>query len=70
MVGNVREPETPRIDLPLRIFAAVQSDTLVSDTVPPDVYPAGIVTVPAFVPIVPDVLPLFAMLPEMDPDAP
>ena len=67
IVGTVKPPETPSIDFPVSMFPATQSDTFVSDTVPPEVYPAGIVTVPALVPIVPDVLPLFAMLPEMDP---
>ena len=70
MLGIASEPLTPSIDFPVKMLAAIQSDTLVSDTVPPVVYPAGIVTVPAFVPIVPEVLPLLAMLPEMDPDAP
>jgi len=68
--GIASDPATPRIDLPVRMLPATQSVTFVNDTVPPVVYPAGIVTVPAFVPIVPDVLPLLAIDPETDPDAP
>jgi hypothetical protein len=49
------------------IFACSVSDIL---TVPPEVYPAGTVTVPAFVEIVPLVEPLFAIPPDMDPDDP
>ena len=37
-------------------------------TVPPVVYPAGMVTVPAFVLIVPPVAPLFAIEPLTEPD--
>ena len=70
IVGMTREPLTPRMDLPLKMFPAVQSDTLVRETVPPEVHPAGIVYVPALVPIVPPVAPLFAMFPLMDPVAP
>ena len=70
IVGITSEPDTPRMLLPFKIFPLTQSDTLVSDTVPPVVYPAGIETVPDFVPIVPLVEPLFAIDPETDPDAP
>ena len=70
MDGITKLPLTPRMLLPDRIFPATQSDTLVNDTVPPVVYPAGMVTVPALVPIVPDVEPLSAIEPEMEPDAP
>ena len=70
MLGIWSEPLTPRMLLPLKILPATQSDTFVSETVPPVVYPAGIVTVPAFVPIVPEVEPLFAIEPLTDPVAP
>ena len=69
-VGRVRDPETPRMLFPLKMFPATQSVTFVSDTVPPDVYPAGMETVPAFVPIVPLVEPLFAIDPLTEPLAP
>ena len=68
--GMAREPLTPRIDLPERMFELVQSETFVRDTVPPDVYPAGITTEPLTAPIVPPVEPLFAIEPEIDPDDP
>lgn len=70
MLGKVALPLTPRMVLPLTIELATQSETADDEieTVPPEVYPAGIVTVPALVLIVPLVLPLFAMLPETDPD--
>ena len=67
-----REPATPSIVLPLKILLATQSVTALDLmlTVPPEVYPEGITTVPAFVSISPLVLPLFAILPETEPDAP
>ena len=65
-----REPFTPRIDLPERMFADTQSDTFVKETVPPEVYPAGMVYVPAFVPIVPPVAPLLVIEPVSSPDEP
>lgn len=55
MLGIASEPLTPRILLPLKILPATQSDTFVSETVPPEVYPDGIVYVPVLVPIVPPV---------------
>jgi hypothetical protein len=70
IVGSVALPLTPNIVLPLTIELATQSVTAEAaiETVPPEVYPAGIVTVPDFVLIVPLVLPLFAMLPLIEPD--
>ena len=70
IVGSVALPLTPNIVLPLTIELATQSVTADAwiETVPPEVYPAGIVTVPDFVLIVPLVLPLFAMLPLIEPD--
>ena len=70
IVGIARFPLTPRIVFPDRMFPATQSVTPDRETVPPLVYPAGIVTVPATVEIVPLVEPLFAIDPEIDPDAP
>ena len=68
--GSARDPACPRIVTPLLILDAIILDcsVLEMDTVPPEVYPAGIVIDPAFVLIVPPVLPLFAMLPLIDPD--
>ena len=60
-------PLIPRILFPLKMLPETQSDTFVRETDPPEVYPAGMVYVPAFVPIVPPVAPLFAMFPVMDP---
>jgi hypothetical protein len=70
MLGKVALPATPRMVLPLMIEDATQSVTADAciETVPPEVYPAGIVTVPDFVEIVPLVLPLSAMLPLIEPD--
>ena len=72
MVGSARDPDTPRIVTPELMLLAVILDCSVEliATVPPVVYPAGIVTVPALVLIVPLVEPLFAIDPETDPDAP
>lgn len=72
MLGRESVPETPRILTPLLMFDAMifACSVELMPTVPPDVYPAGIVTVPAFVLIVPLVEPLFAMLPVIDPDEP
>ena len=72
IVGDDRLPACPSIVTPDLIFAAIIFACSASAifTVPPEVYPAGIVTVPAFVEILPLVLPLFAMLPEMLPEAP
>ena len=70
MLGIASEPLTPRILLPERMLPATQSVTLVNDTVPPLVYPTGMVTVPDFAPIVPPVAPLFAIDPETEPEAP
>ena len=61
MDGIASVPLTPRMVFPFKMFAARQSSTPDSETVPPEVYPAGIVTVPALVEIVPLVEPLFAM---------
>lgn len=65
-------PLTPKIDFPLKMLDATQSDTAedLMLTVPPLVYPAGILTVPAFVCISPLVLPLLGILPTTSPDAP
>ena len=41
--GIARDPDTPRMLLPLKILPETQSDTLVKLTVPPEVYPDGIV---------------------------
>ena len=72
MLGSESVPDTPRTVFPVNRFAAVRSDTAAeaNDTVPPVVYPEGIVTVPALVEIVPEVEPLFAIEPETDPDEP
>ena len=70
MLGRASVPATPKIDLPVRMFPGVQSDTFVSDTVPPDVCPAGMFTVPDFVPIVADTSPFSGIAPDTDPDAP
>ena len=67
IVGTVKPPDTPRMFLPDRMFALTQSVTFVRETVPPEVYPAGIVYVPAFVPIVPPVAPLFVIPPVSSP---
>ena len=65
MVGVVKEPDTPSSVTPDLILPAITFACSVEliDTVPPEVYPAGIFTVPAFVEIVPLVEPLLAMLP-------
>ena len=69
MVGSARDPATPRSVTPLLMLLAITLACSVELmlTVPPEVYPAGIVTVPALVDIVPLVLPLFAMLPLTSP---
>lgn len=53
--GSARDPATPRSVTPLLMLPAVIFDCSVEliATVPPVVYPAGIVTVPALVLIVP-----------------
>lgn len=69
--GSEREPATPRSVTPLLMLDAIIfacSVELIA-TVPPVVYPAGTVTVPAFVEIVPLVEPLLAIEPDTDPDA-
>ena len=70
IVGVCKLPFVPKMLLPAKIFPLIQSETFVSETTPPDVYPAGIVYVPAFVPIVPPVLPLLAIDPLTEPEAP
>ena len=69
ILGRERLPATPRSVTPLLILVAMTLACSVEEmlTVPPVVYPAGIVTVPALVLIVPLVEPLFAMLPLTDP---
>ncbi len=67
MDGITSDPFTPKILLPVRIFPATQSVTLVRLTVPPLVYPAGMLYVPALVPIVPPVAPLLAIEPLTEP---
>ena len=59
------DPACPRIVTPLLILSAMIFACSVESiaTVPPEVYPAGIVTVPAFVEISPLVSPLLVMLP-------
>ena len=55
-----------------KIFSARQSAIAAAarETVPPEVYPAGMVTVPALVEMVPLVDPLSAIDPETDPEEP
>ena len=65
-----RLPFTPRMLLPVRMLPATQSDTFVSETVPPEVYPDGIVYVPVLVPIIPPVDPLSVIDPEIEPVEP
>ena len=62
---------TPRRVTPLLMLDAIIFACSVDEmaTVPPLVNPLGIVTVPALVEIVPEVLPLFAMEPVTDPEA-
>ena len=71
-VGTVRLPDTPSTVFPLNRFALVRSVTAedLMDTVPPDVYPVGMDTVPDLVEISPLVEPLFAILPLTEPLAP
>ena len=56
--------ETPDLMLPAMILAC---SVELMETVPPEVYPAGIETVPVFVEIVPLVDPLFAIDPLVEP---
>ena len=65
MDGIDRLPLTPRMVFPLKIDPLTQSATAEALilTVPPEVYPAGIETVPALVEISPLVEPLFAIEP-------
>ena len=69
MDGIAKVPETPKIVFPFKIFPATQSVTADEriETEPPEVYPAGIVTEPDLVEIVPPVAPLFAMFPVSSP---
>lgn len=65
IVGRDRVPAMPRTVFPVSNVDAVKSATADAkmDTVPPEVYPAGMVTVPDLVEIVPPVAPLFGILP-------
>lgn len=69
MDGIAKVPWTPKIVFPFKIFPATQSVTADEriETVPPLVYPLGIVTVPDLVEIVPSVEPLFAIDPSTEP---
>ena len=72
IVGSASDPSTPRMLTPLLMLLAVTLLCSVASivTLPPEVYPAGITTDPAFVLIVPPVGPLFAIPPDTDPDDP
>ena len=63
--GGASAPSTPRTVLPFKKFCGSRSAVSVRLTVPPVVYPSGIVTVPFFVPIVPPVFPLTGIPPSI-----
>lgn len=69
MVGRANVPLTPNSVTPDLMLDAITFACSVEEiaTVPPEVYPAGMVTVPALVEIVPEVEPLFAIEPETEP---
>ena len=71
MVGRDNVPLTPKRVTPDLMLAPMILLCSVAEiaTVPPEVYPAGMVTVPALVEIVPEVEPLFAIEPDTEPVA-
>ena len=66
MVGRDNVPLTPkRVTPDLMLDAMILLCSVEEiETVPPEVYPEGMVTVPALVEIVPEVEPLFAIEPD------